>query len=182
EEGLFNAGVRPAINVGRSVSRVGGNAQIKAMKDVAGSLRLDLAAFRELESFAAFGSELDKASQAQLARGQRLVELLKQPQFSPVAVEDQVIAILAGTKGYLDDVRAADVRRFEADLLEYIHSREPGIAKEIVETGKLAEETASKLTGAIEDFKRGFQATGSSEMPAAPDNVRVSEEGKVESA
>src|SRR5713101_2574887 len=100
EEGLFNAGVRPAINVGKSVSRVGGNAQIKAMKGVAGSLRLDLAAYRELEAFAAFGSELDKSSQAQLARGQRLVELLKQPQFSPVAVEDQVVAIFAGTKGY----------------------------------------------------------------------------------
>ena len=182
EEGLFNAGVRPAINVGRSVSRVGGNAQIKAMKDVAGSLRLDLASFRELESFAAFGSELDKSSQAQLARGQRLVELLKQPQFSPVAVEDQVIAIFAGTKGYLDDVPVGDVRRFEADLLEYVHSREPGITKEIVETGKMPEETAAKLIAAIEDFKRGFQATGSSEMPAAPDKVRISEEGKVESA
>ncbi|HEV2686224.1 MAG TPA: F0F1 ATP synthase subunit alpha, partial [Actinomycetota bacterium] len=168
--------------VGRSVSRVGGNAQIKAMKDVAGSLRLDLAAFRELESFAAFGSELDKASQAQLARGQRLVELLKQPQFSPVAVEDQVIAIFAGTKGYLDDVPVADVKRFETDLLEYLHSREPGITKEIVETGKLAEETAQKLTGAIEDFKKGFQTKGSTEQPAAPDNVKISEEGKVESA
>jgi len=161
EEGLFNAGVRPAINVGRSVSRVGGNAQIKAMKDVAGSLRLDLAAFRELESFAAFGSELDKASQAQLARGQRLVELLKQPQFSPVAVEDQVIAIFAGTKGYLDDVPVADVRRFEADLLEYIHSREPWITKEIVETGKLSEDSAGKLTSSIEEFKRGFQGGSS---------------------
>jgi F-type H+/Na+-transporting ATPase subunit alpha len=160
EEGLFNAGVRPAINVGRSVSRVGGNAQIKAMKDVAGSLRLDLASFRELESFAAFGSELDKSSQAQLARGQRLVELLKQPQFSPVAVEDQVIAVFAGTKGYLDDVPVGDVRRFEADLLEYIHSRDPGISKEIVETGKMPEETANKLIAAIEDFKRGFMAAG----------------------
>jgi F-type H+-transporting ATPase subunit alpha len=165
EEGLFNAGVRPAINVGRSVSRVGGNAQIKAMKDVAGSLRLDLASFRELESFAAFGSELDKSSQAQLARGQRLVELLKQPQFSPVAVEDQVIAIFAGTKGYLDDVPVGDVRRFEADLLEYIHSREPWIPKEIVETGKLSEESAGKLTAAIEEFKRSFQGAG------APDSV-----------
>ena len=183
EEGLFNAGVRPAINVGRSVSRVGGNAQIKAMKDVAGSLRLDLASFRELESFAAFGSELDKSSQAQLARGQRLVELLKQPQFSPVAVEDQVIAILAGTKGYLDDVPVADVRRFESELLEYIHSREPGVTKEIIETGKLADDTASKLTSAIEDFKRGFQAgDGTVELPDAPDRIKIGEEGKVESA
>jgi F-type H+-transporting ATPase subunit alpha len=182
EEGLFNAGVRPAINVGRSVSRVGGNAQIKAMKDVAGSLRLDLAAFRELESFAAFGSELDKASQAQLSRGQRLVELLKQPQFSPVAVEDQVIAIYAGTKGYLDDVPVDDVRRFEADLLEYVHSREPGITKEIVETGKLSDETASKLAQSIDDFKKSFQATGSAELPEAPDRIQITEEGTVESA
>jgi F-type H+-transporting ATPase subunit alpha len=182
EEGLFNAGVRPAINVGRSVSRVGGNAQIKAMKDVAGSLRLDLASFRELESFAAFGSELDKSSQAQLARGQRLVELLKQPQFSPVAVEDQVIAIFAGTKGYIDDVPVAEVRRFESDLLEYIHSREPWITKEIVETGKLSDDSASKLSAAIEEFRRGFQHTGSAELPDAPDNVKVTTEGTLESA
>jgi F-type H+-transporting ATPase subunit alpha len=133
------------------------------MKDVAGSLRLDLASFRELESFAAFGSELDKSSQAQLARGQRLVELLKQPQFSPVGVEDQVIAIFAGTKGYLDDIPVHDVRRFENDLLEYIHSREPSIPKEMVETGKLSEDSAGKLTAAIEEFKRGFQAAGAAE-------------------
>jgi len=153
------------------------------MKDVAGSLRLDLASFRELESFAAFGSELDKSSQAQLARGLRLVELLKQPQFSPVAVEDQVIAIFAGTKGYIDDVPVAEVRRFESELLEYIHSREPGITKEIVETGKLGEDTASKLSSAIEDFKRGFQATGDSlDLPEAPDRIKIGEEGKVESA
>ncbi|MGZ4207827.1 MAG: F0F1 ATP synthase subunit alpha [Actinomycetota bacterium] len=175
EEGLFNAGVRPAINVGRSVSRVGGNAQIKAMKDVAGSLRLDLASYRELESFAAFGSELDKSSQAQLSRGQRLVELLKQPQFSPVAVEDQVIAIFAGTKGYIDDIPVGDVRRFEGDLLEYVHSREPGIVKEIVETGKMPEESANKLTAAIDEFKRGFVMTGSEDMSGAPD-VKITEE------
>ncbi|MGZ4213538.1 MAG: F0F1 ATP synthase subunit alpha [Actinomycetota bacterium] len=175
EEGLFNAGVRPAINVGRSVSRVGGNAQIKAMKDVAGSLRLDLASYRELESFAAFGSELDKSSQAQLSRGQRLVELLKQPQFSPVAVEDQVIAIFAGTKGYIDDIPVGDVRRFEGDLLEYVHSREPGIVKEIVETGKMPEESANKLVAAIDEFKRGFVMTGSEDMSGAPD-VKITEE------
>jgi F-type H+-transporting ATPase subunit alpha len=179
EEGLFNAGVRPAINVGRSVSRVGGNAQIKAMKDVAGSLRLDLAAFRELESFAAFGSELDKSSQAQLARGLRLVELLKQPQFSPVAVEDQVIAIYAGTKGYLDDIAAPDVRRFEADLIEYVHSREADIPKEIVETGKLSDDGAKKLAAAIEEFKRGFAATGSSETGGVSD-ARKTEENLLE--
>src|SRR5438552_2950701 len=179
---LFNAGVRPAINSGLSVSRVGGDAQVKAMSKVTGSLRLDLAQFRELAAFAQFASDLDKATKSRIDRGRRLVELLKQPQFSPVAVEDQVIAIFAGTKGYLDDVPVADVRRFESDLLEYVHSREPGITKEIVETGKMPEETAAKLIAAIEDFKRGFQATGSSEMPAAPDKVRISEEGKVESA
>jgi F-type H+-transporting ATPase subunit alpha len=159
EEGLFNAGVRPAINVGRSVSRVGGNAQIKAMKKVAGSLRLDLAAYRELEAFAAFGSELDKASQKQLERGARLVELLKQPQFSPVAVEDQVIAIFAGTQGYLDDIPVADVKRFERELLDYVHSRKPEVPRTIVETGDLSEETTVALKEAIEDFKRTFRST-----------------------
>ena len=165
EEGLFNAGVRPAINVGKSVSRVGGNAQIKAMKGVAGSLRLDLAAYRELEAFAAFGSELDKSSQRQLERGARLVELLKQPQYSPISVEDQVIAIYAATNGYIDEVPVSDVKRYERELLEYIHSRTQDIPKAIVETGALSEETAVKLKGAIEEFRRTFQATGAG--PAA---------------
>src|SRR5207248_4282336 len=119
ESDLFYAGVRPAMNVGISVSRVGGAAQIKAMKSVAGTLKLDLAQFRELEAFATFGSELDKVSQAQLDRGYRLTELLKQPQNQPMPVEEQVIAIFAGTNGFLDDVPVADIRRFEADLLEY---------------------------------------------------------------
>jgi F-type H+-transporting ATPase subunit alpha len=167
EEGLFNAGVRPAINVGKSVSRVGGNAQIKAMKSVAGSLRLDLAAFRELEAFAAFGSELDKASQRQLERGARLVELLKQPQYSPVAVEDQVIAIYAGTNGHLDDVPTADVKRFERELLDFIHSRHADVTRSIVETGQLSEEATITLKGAIEDFRKSFVATESG--PAAPE-------------
>jgi F-type H+-transporting ATPase subunit alpha len=156
EEGLFNAGVRPAINVGKSVSRVGGNAQIKAMKSVAGSLRLDLAAYRELEAFAAFGSELDKASQNQLERGARLVELLKQPQFSPVSVEDQVIAIYAGTNGFLDDVPLADVKRFERELLEFVHSRYAAVPRSIVESGALSEETSITLKGAVEEFRRTF--------------------------
>jgi F-type H+/Na+-transporting ATPase subunit alpha len=160
EEGLFNAGVRPAINVGKSVSRVGGNAQIRAMKGVAGSLRLDLAAYRELEAFAAFGSELDKSSQNQLERGARLVELLKQPQYSPVSVEDQVIAIYAGTNGYLDDIPVADVKRFESELLEFIHSRHADLARGIVETGTLSEEATTTLKGALEDFRRTFAATG----------------------
>jgi F-type H+-transporting ATPase subunit alpha len=158
EEGLFLSGVRPAINVGTSVSRVGGSAQIKAMKDVAGSLRLDLAAFRELEAFAAFGSELDKSSQAQLARGQRMVELLKQPQYSPVAVEDEVIAIYAGSKGVLDDIPVAAVKRFEAGLLEFVHSRFPAIPQAIADAGKMSDEQKSQLDEAIAEFKRGFVA------------------------
>jgi F-type H+/Na+-transporting ATPase subunit alpha len=157
EEGLFNAGVRPAINVGKSVSRVGGNAQIKAMKGVAGSLRLDLAAYRELEAFAAFGSELDKSSQRQLERGARLVELLKQPQYSPVSVEDQVISIYAGTNGYLDEIPVADVKRFQRELLEFIHSRNADIPKSIVEGGAMSEEVTAQLKGAVEEFRRGFQ-------------------------
>ena len=120
ETDLFNQGVRPAINVGVSVSRVGGAAQIKAMKEVAGSLRLDLSQYRELESFAAFASDLDATSKAQLERGARLVELLKQPQYSPLSVEDQVVAIFLGTKGHLDSVPVEDVRRFEADFLEHV--------------------------------------------------------------
>src|ERR1700684_3120521 len=120
ETDLFNSGVRPAINVGRSVSRVGGNAQIKSMKSVAGRLRIDLAQYRELESFAAFGSDLDKTSRAQLERGQRLVELLKQPQYSPYPVEREVVSIWLGTQGHLDDVPVDDVQRFEHEFLEYI--------------------------------------------------------------
>jgi F-type H+-transporting ATPase subunit alpha len=166
EEGLFNAGVRPAINVGKSVSRVGGNAQIKAMKGVAGSLRLDLAAYRELEAFAAFGSELDKSSQRQLERGARLVELLKQRQYSPVSVEDQVISIYAGTNGYLDDIPVADVKRFQREMLEFIHSRNPDIPKGILESGALSEDATTQLKSAIEDFKQGFVPTETG--PAAP--------------
>jgi len=161
ETDLFNAGVRPAIDVGKSVSRVGGNAQIKAMKKVAGSLRLDLAAFRELESFAAFGSELDKASQQQLDRGARLVELLKQPQYSPGAVEEQVIGIFAGTQGYLDDIPVADVKRFEQGLLDYVNSRHPDVPRGITETGELPEDAIATLKSAIEEFKKGFQMSES---------------------
>jgi F-type H+-transporting ATPase subunit alpha len=171
EEGLFNAGVRPAINVGKSVSRVGGNAQIKAMKSVAGSLRLDLAAYRELEAFAAFGSELDKASQRQLERGARLVELLKQPQYSPVSVEDQVIAIYAGTNGYLDEIPATDVKRFERELLEFIHSRHGDLPKSIVETGTLSEDAMTTLKGAIEDFRRNFIPTETGPVVQPQKNV-----------
>ncbi|OFW01779.1 MAG: F0F1 ATP synthase subunit alpha, partial [Acidobacteria bacterium RIFCSPLOWO2_02_FULL_60_20] len=127
EADLFNSGIRPAINVGLSVSRVGGNAQIKAMKQVAGTLRLDLAQYRELAAFAQFGSDLDKATQAQLARGQRLVELLKQDQYVPLPVAQQVLAIYAGTNGFVDDVAVDDIRRFEAELYRYVENSHPSL-------------------------------------------------------
>lgn len=159
ESDLFYAGVRPAINVGISVSRVGGSAQIKAMKQVAGRLRLDLAQYRELEAFAQFGSELDKTTQAQLAKGERTVELLKQPQFSPVAVEEQVVAIYAMINGYMDDINVSDIKNFEKDLLQYIRNSDPGIFKSITDTKELAPETENNLVEAIKKFKKTF--TGS---------------------
>ena len=166
ETDLFNQGVRPAINVGVSVSRVGGAAQIKAMKEVAGSLRLDLSQYRELESFAAFASDLDEASKAQLERGARLVELLKQPQYSPLSVEDQVVAIFLGTKGQLDSVPVADVARFESEFLEHLRGANSGILTDIRTSQKLSEETETALNNAVADFKRGFATTdGSSVIP-----------------
>src|SRR2546421_556011 len=140
ETDLFYAGVRPAINVGISVSRVGGNAQIKAMKQVAGRLRLDLAQYRELEAFAEFGSELDKASQQQLARGARIVELLKQPQYQPMPVEDQVVSIWAITNGYTDDLPVSDVRRFESELHEFLKDKDADLYEHIAEQGTLPED------------------------------------------
>jgi F-type H+-transporting ATPase subunit alpha len=160
ESDLFNQGVRPAINVGVSVSRVGGAAQIKAMKEVAGSLRLDLSQFRELESFAAFASDLDATSKAQLDRGERLVELLKQPQYRPLPVEEQVVSIFLGTGGHLDSVPVEDVSRFEAELLDHLRGSDNGVLSDIRESHKLSEETEKKLTDAINDFKKGFAATG----------------------
>jgi F-type H+/Na+-transporting ATPase subunit alpha len=166
ESDLFNQGVRPAINVGVSVSRVGGAAQIKAMKEVAGSLRLDLSQFRELESFAAFASDLDATSKAQLDRGERLVELLKQPQYRPLAVEEQVVSIFLGTRGHLDSVPVEDVSRFESELLDHLRGSDNGILSDIRESQKLSEETEHKLTEAIKDFKKGFAATdGGSVVP-----------------
>jgi F-type H+-transporting ATPase subunit alpha len=156
EKDLFNAGVRPAINVGISVSRVGGNAQIKAMKQVAGRLRLDLAQYRELEAFAEFGSELDRASQAQLERGARVVEILKQLQYEPMAVEQQVMIIYAVTNGHLDEVPVSDCKRFEAGFLEFMESRHAGIGKHLVGKGTLPEEVETKLQAAIEEFKKQF--------------------------
>ncbi len=181
ETDLFNQGVRPAINVGVSVSRVGGAAQIKAMKEVAGSLRLDLSQYRELESFAAFASDLDEASKAQLERGARLVELLKQPQYTPMAVEDQVVAIFLGTKGHLDSVPVADVSRFESEFLEHLRASNSGILSEIKTSQKLSEDTDVALTEAVAEFKRGFATTdGSSVIPnehvAAMDEADVEKE------
>jgi F-type H+/Na+-transporting ATPase subunit alpha len=160
ETDLFNQGVRPAINVGVSVSRVGGAAQIKAMKEVAGSLRLDLSQYRELESFAAFASDLDATSKAQLARGARLVELLKQPQNQPMPVEEQVVSMFLGTGGHLDSVPVEDVKRFETELLDHIRGSEEKILEEIRTSQKLSEENENALTEAINHFKKGFAATG----------------------
>lgn len=159
EADLFNQGVRPAMNVGISVSRVGGNAQIKAMKSVSGSLRLDLSQYRELESFAAFGSDLDAASQRTLERGARLVELLKQGQFAPLPVEEQVVSIFLGTRGHVDSVPAEDVGRFEAEFRDHLRRNEEGILAEIRDTGQLSEETEKRLTDAVESFKRSFTAS-----------------------
>ncbi len=156
ESDLFYSGVRPAVNVGLSVSRVGGNAQIKAMKQVAGTLRLDLAQYRNLAAFAQFGSDLDKASQAQLARGQRLVELLKQPQYQPMDVELQVASIFAGTKGYLDSLRVDAVREFEAGLHQYLKSEHPEVLSAIASTGKLEKQTEEALAAGITEFKDRF--------------------------
>jgi len=166
ETDLFNAGVRPAINVGISVSRVGGAAQTKAMKSVAGRLRVDLAQYRELEAFAAFGSDLDKASKAQLDRGARLVELLKQPQSSPFPIEREVVSIWAGTTGALDDIPVADIRRFERDLHDYIQHNAKQIFDTIVETGTLPDDTVEELKKAVAEVKQEFRT---SEQIAAAD-------------
>ena len=181
ETDLFNQGVRPAINVGVSVSRVGGAAQIKAMKEVAGSLRLDLSQYRELESFAAFASDLDEASKAQLERGARLVELLKQPQYSPMAVEDQVVAIFLGTKGHLDSVPVADVSRFEAEFLDHLRVSNSGILSDIKTSQKLSDENETALNSAVAEFKRGFATSdGSSVIPE--ENVKPISEEDIEKA
>jgi F-type H+-transporting ATPase subunit alpha len=149
---LFFSGIRPAMNVGISVSRVGGAAQIKAMKKVAGGLRLDLASFRELEAFAQLGTELDPATQARLDRGYRMVELLKQPQYAPIPVAEQVISIYAGTRGYLDEVPVDKVRQFEADLHQYVRDRQPGLLQQLVEVGDLTAEIEATLKQTLVDF------------------------------
>ncbi|WP_462324430.1 F0F1 ATP synthase subunit alpha [Desulfoplanes sp.] len=158
EPNLFNAGVRPAINVGLSVSRVGGAAQTKAMKKVAGTLRLDLAQYRELAAFAQFGSDLDKSTQLKLTRGERLVELLKQPQYQPMPVENQVVTLYAGTKGFLDEIPVEEVQKCEAAMQEFMNTQKADVLKEIRETQTLGKETEEKLAAAIEEFKKTFKA------------------------
>jgi F-type H+-transporting ATPase subunit alpha len=159
EPDLFFSGVRPAINVGISVSRVGGNAQTKAMKKVAGRLRLDLAQYRALEAFAEFGSELDKASQQQLARGARVVEVLKQPQYRPVPVERQVVYVYVATGGYLDELPTVDSRRFVEEFAQHLDTRHPEVLSEIKTSGELTDETETKLKAAIAEFAQTFVAT-----------------------
>ncbi len=156
ETDLFNSGIRPAINVGLSVSRVGGSAQIKATKQVAGTLRLDLASFRELQAFAQFASDLDEHSRAQLERGARMVEVLKQPPYSPVPVEKQVVMIFAGNKGYLDNISVSSVTKFEAELMAYMEAKHSDILNSIREEKKITDETETKLIEALDDFSEAF--------------------------
>ena len=176
QDNLFKSGVRPAVDVGISVSRVGSAAQIKSMKSVAGTLKLDLAQFRELEAFATFGSELDAVSKAQLERGYRLVELLKQPLNSPMSVEEQVVVIFAGTKGYLDDVPVADVRRFEAELLEHVRSGHGSLLDEVRTSG-----VPDSLGDVVSQFKSQFQTTAAIEHLADPTATDADELGSAHS-
>ena len=162
---LFNANVRPAIDVGVSVSRVGGSAQIKAMKSVAGRLKLDLAQYRAMEAFAMFASDLDPASRAQLAKGARLIELLKQKQASPMAVEEQVVVIWAGTTGQLDDIAVADIKTFEEQFLDYLRTKQPGLLSAIRETKKFDDDTEAGVLDAINTFKEQFLAGGKESVP-----------------
>ena len=157
ESDLFFSGQRPAVNAGLSVSRVGGDAQIKAMKKVSGSMKLELAQYRELKSFAQFGSDLDKETQAVLDKGERIMEILKQPQHSPVKVEHQVMIIYAVTRGYLQDVEVENIQRFEGQFLEFMDSTYAAVGRAIVADGKLEEKTEQSLKEALEEFKRQFQ-------------------------
>ena len=162
EPDLFFAGVRPAINVGISVSRVGGKAQKRAMRSIAGTLRLDLAAYRELEAFAQLGTELDATTQAQLDRGQRMVELLKQPQYQPYHVVDQIVSIFAGTRGSLDDQPVNKVGRFERELLEHVRTQHGDVRQELIDKGELTDELEAKLNEILKDFKKQFARAGQS--------------------
>ena len=179
QDNLFKSGVRPAVDVGISVSRVGGAAQIKAMKSVSGTLKLDLAQFRELEAFATFGSELDAISKAQLERGYRLVELLKQPLYSPMPVEEQVVSIFAGTKGYLDDIAVGDVRRFESELLEHMRTRHSSVLSGIRQDPKA--DVPKDLADIVKSFKASFKSSSAS-ASADPTATSAGEVGDAASA
>ena len=158
ESDLFHQGVRPAINVGNSVSRVGGSAQVKGMRQVAGSLRLDLAQYRELAAFAQFGSDLDKQTLNQLNRGKRLVEILKQPQYQPLPVEQQVIVIYAATNGYLDTVAVEDVRAYETQLFQFLESRRPQLLSSLAEKKQITDEIKGELNQSLKEFGETFAA------------------------
>jgi F-type H+-transporting ATPase subunit alpha len=175
---LFNADQRPAVDVGISVSRVGGDAQIKAMKSVAGTLKLELAQYRSLEAFAMFASDLDAASRGQLARGAALMELLKQPQYTPYPVEEQVVSIWAGTKGKLDDVPIEDIKRFEGELLDHVR-RHTDVLTTIAETGKLEDATQEAIAAAVDDFRSTFLKGDGTPLvggAAAADQVTIEQE------
>jgi F-type H+-transporting ATPase subunit alpha len=158
EADLFHSGIRPAINVGNSVSRVGGSAQIKAMKQVAGTLRLDLAQYRDLAAFAQFGSDLDKATQQQLNRGQKLTELLKQPQYSPMPAEEQVVVIWAGTNGYIDDIAVENVKKFEEGLRAFLQNTRGGLLEKLRERKTIDDEIRNEIRSAVTEFKERFVA------------------------
>ena len=156
ETELFNQGIRPAINVGLSVSRVGSSAQTKAMKKVSGSMKLELAQYREMAAFAQFGSDLDASTQKLLNRGAKLTELLKQKQYSPMTVAEQVISVFCGVKGHLDDIQQKDISKFEIDIIEKCKSEQPDLINSIISSGKLEEENEKKLTSIILDLKKNF--------------------------
>ena len=160
---LFNANQRPAVDVGISVSRVGGAAQTKAMKKVSGTLKLELAQYRAMEAFAMFASDLDEASKAQLTRGARLTELLRQPQYTPYAVEEQVVSIWCGTNGYLDDLEVSDILRFEAEFIDYLRHR-TSVLTDIAASGKLEDDVVEALKSAVTEFKKGFRSEGTSHL------------------
>ena len=156
EADLFNQGVRPAINVGNSVSRVGGSAQVKAMRQVAGTLRLDLAQYRELAAFAQFASDLDKSTQDQLNRGQRLVEVLKQPQYQPLSVERQILIIYAGVNGFLDQVDVRQVGEYETELSQFVEGREASLFTDLVERGKIDDDLKTRIEALLQEFTEQF--------------------------
>ena len=157
ESDLFYKGVRPAVSIGKSVSRVGGSAQIKAMKQVAGSIKLELAQFRALEAFAAFASDLDKASQQQLSRGRRLVEVLKQGQYQPAKVEEQVLMIFAATNGYTDSIPETNVNRFEKEMLQFFKQKYPQVLKNIEEKKAISDDAKKEIVNGLNEFKAIFQ-------------------------